>query len=325
MSESKKLVRSSAGGITIGTAGLGAARGDKVGTVKQNVHDGDTVFVRALANVSIRFLAIDSAELTYSLPGTNTFKNTDDPAWKAFLTDPFANWPNATQKLGQPLLHYLEPKLGASTAENHFAHAKAAKEELQRAVQKDVNDYASGDIATYELFLRFARDVLDRYGRLLAYINVSLPKGTPRPPTYNERQLQAGAALPYFIWPNVDPFKKQPDLLDAVPKPSDVAKLANTGALSEARRWVADARAAGKGVFSANAPQGKLLLEPWELRYLARLGPPDRWVLDLTGNHAGALVPPTRYFEVQYPEDRLFVPREYLDLFKARGWKATSL
>jgi hypothetical protein len=187
-----------------------------------------------------------------------------------------------------------------------------------------LDDYAGGEVATYEFFLRFARDVLDRYGRLLAYINVSLPEGTSRPLTYNERQLEAGVALPYFIWPNVDPFKRQKDLPNAVPKPSgEVPTLANTGALGAARGWVKAARAAKKGVFSDDVPNahGKLLLESWELRYLARLGPPDRWVLDLTGQHGDTLLPPTRYFEVPFPEERLFVPREYIELFQAKGWK----
>jgi hypothetical protein len=33
------------------------------------------------------------------------------------------------------------------------------------------------------------------------------------------------------------------------------------------------------------------------------------------------LVPPQFYFEVANPEDRLFVPAEYVPLFVERGWR----
>ncbi len=44
----------------------------------------------------------------------------------------------------------------------------------------------------------------------------------PRPaeggaPWYKERLLAEGQAVPYFIWPNIDPFLQAGNLLEAVP------------------------------------------------------------------------------------------------------------
>jgi hypothetical protein len=40
-------------------------------------------------------------------------------------------------------------------------------------------------------------------------------------------------AAPYFIWPNFDPFKKQPTLLGAVPAPEEIAAIAGSGQLKK--------------------------------------------------------------------------------------------
>jgi hypothetical protein len=53
---------------TIGHAGLGL-RGDTVMTPAFAAHDGDTVFARALTNISIRFVGVDTAEVAFTLPG----------------------------------------------------------------------------------------------------------------------------------------------------------------------------------------------------------------------------------------------------------------
>ncbi|HSR23186.1 MAG TPA: hypothetical protein VLW53_06520, partial [Candidatus Eisenbacteria bacterium] len=120
----------------------------------------------------------------------------------------------------------------------------------------------------------------------------------------------------YFIWANLDPFKRSKSLLDAVFAPADVGRIANTGALGDARQWVAAARTARQGVFDARDP---LLLEAFELRFLAGRRLPDRAVIDLSGAVAG-LVPATEYYRVPRQEDRLFVPAEYVPLFRAKGW-----
>ncbi|MGW4772573.1 hypothetical protein ACWEO2_31635 [Nocardia sp. NPDC004278] len=80
-----------------------------------------------------------------------------------------------------------------------------------------------------------------------------------------------------------------------------------------------------EGIFEAAEP---LRLLPFELRYLGRITKrgghtirtgPDRWVIDLSA-HDGKLLPPHRYIDIPLPEDRLFVPAEYLALFTEKGW-----
>jgi len=43
-------------------------------------------------------------------------------------------------------------------------------------------------------------------------------------------------------------------------------------------------------------------------------------VIDL-GRNDDSLVPPQEYYAVQNPEDRLFIPEEYVPLFVEKGWK----
>jgi hypothetical protein len=58
---------------------------------------------------------------------------------------------------------------------------------------------------------------------------------------------------------------------------------------------------------------------PFELRYIARRQPPDRWVADLSGDTT-ALLPAQSYPQVPRAEDRLFVPAEYVPLWQQHGW-----
>jgi hypothetical protein len=176
---------------------------------------------------------------------------------------------------------------------------------------------AAGDREKFKLFVAFAHEVMDGYGRLLGYLNRE-QASAPRPPDYNGRLLAAGAALPYFIWPNVNPFRKQGALTDAVPVPGTAALLASREkALRDARLAVRAAREAGAGVFNRDDP---LKLEPFELRFLAGRRAPNRWVIDLSSD-SDQLLPPQRYIEIARPEDRLFVPAEYVPLFEQRGWR----
>lgn len=63
-----------------------------------------------------------------------------------------------------------------------------------------------------------------------------------------------------------------------------------------------------------------LRLLPFEPRFVARRSPPERWVIDL-GRNDDTLLAPQAYFRVANPEDRLFVPAEYVPLFVERGWR----
>ena len=297
-----------------GHFGLGAnAQG--IDTPHKAVHDGDTFAVRALGNFGLRFLGIDTPEISFRLPGKTAFTSIGNADWERFLSDPF------TQEYGALVLDpalraHVAPKLGAGCAANHAALARQAQAFLEQQVTQDI---AAQQLSNegFRLFLRFAADVVDRYGRLLAYVNRDQREAQGRPPTYNERMLQAGLALPYFIWPNVNPFRQQGSLPAAVLKPGTAADVAqHESALRDARRWVAQARNDKLGVF---ATDGGLRLQPFELRYLAQRRRPNRWVIDLssTGN---LLHHPQRYFEIAQVEDRLYVSDDHVEMFVAAGW-----
>lgn len=310
---SLKLVEQSRSGALIGFLGL-ALRNGAIQDAKHSVHDGDTIIGRVLANVDVRFLGIDTPEISFQLPGSKAFIAMDDARWATFLTNPLDGWTGPT--IPTELAAHLSNRVGPTTAANHARHAIDARDRLRAMVTADVADFAGGDQASFAYFIRFAFDAIDRYGRLLGYINVNVAKGAERPLTYNERMLQAGLAMPYFIWANLDPFKRQQSLLEAVFAPEDVGRIAGSGALGHARQWVKTARNAQKGVFDAQDP---LMLEAFELRYLAGQRLPDRAVVDLSGTQR-RLVPATEYYRVPRQEDRLFVPAEYVPLFQAKGW-----
>jgi hypothetical protein len=69
---------------------------------------------------------------------------------------------------------------------------------------------------------------MDRYGRLLGYIQPDQPNTSAgrRFGSYNERLLAAGGVSPYFIWPNINPFRRASSITDAVPAPGGLAQLA---------------------------------------------------------------------------------------------------
>ncbi|HNG88571.1 MAG TPA: hypothetical protein PK858_00145, partial [Saprospiraceae bacterium] len=137
--------------------------------------------------------------------------------------------------------------------------------------------------------------------------------------SYNERQLLNGSALPYFIWPNLQPFLSIPAFSEDAVRPNQFWKRVNgSKKLQEARRLTAQARTAGLGLHD---PAHPLLLRASELRYISRKKGPDRYVINLAepGNHR--LLLPERYFLIPQDEDRLYVPKEYLPIFQLYGWE----
>ncbi|MCX8005352.1 MAG: hypothetical protein N2688_10415 [Burkholderiaceae bacterium] len=301
-----------------GQFGFGALDGG-IGNAYQQVHDGDTIHVRTVGNIGLRFLGIDTPELSFAPPGAPYPVETDKPSWREFLTDPFAP-KYQLPPLDPQLKAHLQGRLGAGCAENHHRHAIAARDFLQAQVDADMRAQRR-DKDTFVFFVRFTREAIDGYGRLLGYVN-RRDDGQDRPLTYNERMLQAGLALPYFIWPNVNPFRKQPSIVDAVPKPEKLLEtLAREPTLRDARAWVRAARDQGRGLFAAADP---LRLAPFELRFLGNRRAPSRWVVDLT-RETGELKHPQRYFEIPNPEDRLFVPEEYAALWEAAGWRRQTI
>ncbi|MGH2585909.1 MAG: hypothetical protein ACRDJE_13430 [Dehalococcoidia bacterium] len=307
------------GQLIVGHAGLGV-HGDGIGSVRQEVHDGDTLNVRALGNFGVRFLGVDAPEISFTLPGgaPNRFVGLADPRWDAALQDSLSG--AFGQSLDPTLRTHLQGAVGAGVAINHHQHAAAAEDGLEELVREDITALGQTE-ESFQFFLVFAHEIMDRYGRMLCFINRDQPQASaalPRPRSYNERLLERGLVSPYLIWPNINPFRRKPSLRAAVPAPGTASQLATQdSALRDARQWVAAARANGDGIFAAANP---LRLQSSELRFLARQQPPDRWVIDL-GRDDTRLIPPQQYCTVANIEDRLYIPDEYVPLFREAGWQ----
>jgi endonuclease YncB( thermonuclease family) len=298
--------------------------GTGIATPGQAVHDGDTIGSDPKGNLSVRFLGVDAPEISFTLPegSPEDFVDLDDQRWEEFLSDPFEpGLPPFNPPLADGLKAYLQTRVGPGCAGNHDTLAKAAKARLRELVEQDVQALGKTK-ETFEFFMVFANDVMDRYGRLLGYINRNQPDPTqpgPRPRSYNERLLEEGQVTPYFIWPNVDPYRKAGSVVAAaeafVPGSAhDAAE--HDPSLKFARDAVANARTNGLGVFAGAGLQ----LLPFELRFLARRQPPDRWVIDQSKDDR-RLILPQDYYTVPFPEDRLFIPSEYVPLLMHQGWR----
>jgi endonuclease YncB( thermonuclease family) len=310
-------------GVKVGRVALGV-HGDVAGSVRQEAHDGDTVAVDPDGNLGLRFLGVDAPEVSFPLPGSRAFVSTASARWTEFLTSPLApEYGPFDPPLAQALADHVRSRVGADAAPNHARLARVAERALEDLIEADIAVLGRTP-ETFRLFCSFATEVMDVYGRLLCYLNRDQPDADepePRPKSYNERLLALGLVAPYFIWPNLDPYKRQKRLVDAVPAPGSLApegvEVEERRSFDEARQAVKDARAAGLGIFASADP---LLLYPFELRFLARRRPPERWVIDL-GAFDDLLRPPQAYHQIVEPEDRLFVPEEYVQLFASKGWR----
>ena len=302
-------------GLTIGHFGLGM-RGDHHGTPPEVTHDGDTISVSALGNFPVRFLAIDTPEVSFALPSDpEKFISTNKPEWEAFLSDPFAAQ-YGPLRISPELKANLKGRLGPGAASNHFQYAKKAERALEAEITAD-RDAMGWTNETFKFFLAFAHEVTDRYGRLLAYINRE-DQDAQRPMDYNTRQLRKALACPYGIWPNVGSSACYAESITAlVLDPFKANEWASRDKYIKAsREAIATARKNHTGIFDKDDP---LRIEPFELRFLAQRRPPERWVIDLSKS-ADVLIAPQKYFTVKM-EDRLFIPEEYVPLFETRGWK----
>jgi hypothetical protein len=322
------VIRETESGLKIGLLGLGF-HGNSIGTVKNQVSDGDTISAHPMAtdDLPIRFLGVDAPETRFRLPGQTAFKALDHADWQAFLADPLneAKYGNFNPPMTQALRAHLSVGIGAMAATNHRKHALAAKVALAVEVENDLT--ALGQTKeNFGFFLAFAYDVMDGYGRLLCYINRDQPdddEPSPRPHFYQERLLKTGHVVPFFMWPNVDPFLTQQlaagSIVAAVFAPGTQNQLENQGKanLKLARDNVKHARANKLGVFEAADP---LRLMPGEVRFLSSRHPPRRWVIDLSKSD-NLLIHPQNYFTIPHYEDRLFIPEEFVPLFVDLGWQ----
>jgi endonuclease YncB( thermonuclease family) len=307
-------------GLTVGYAGLGFRSGT-TGSVRQQAHDGDTLHLRPIGNLGVRFLGVDAPEISFTLPRNRRFIGLSDPLWEQFLTNPFdSSLPPFRPTLSSGLVAYLKERTGPGAALNHHQHASAAERALEEEVVNDIAVLGQTE-ETFQFLLSFAHEVMDRYGRLLAFVNRLQPSATKpkrRPITYNERLLKTGRISPYFIWPNINPFRRQDSPTKAVIPPGKAAELVKKEkTLSDARKWVRSARKKKIGLFDAQNP---LRLFPFEIRFLSQRRPPDRWVIDLSQGD-DTLIQPQNYYTIPNMEDRLFIPTEFVPLFVEAGWK----
>jgi hypothetical protein len=279
--------------------------------------DGDTLGIQLDGTGAVRFLGIDTPEKSFQQPlgGEAALNGTK---WETFLSNPFAPGLPASS-LDLALVAHLQARVGPGAAANHHRHAMAAATALRDLIDADVA--ALGQTReTFGYFLSFSYEVFDGNGRFLAFANRNQPDPNvpgPRPDSYSQRMLQAGRALPYFIWPNVNPFREAKSIAHAVLAPRTANTIAEAGDLKKARDAVKAARTAKLGVFDALDP---LRFEAFEIRYLGRGEAPSRAVIDLSKND-DVMLRPQSYFTIPHPEDRLFIPPEFVPLFAARGWR----
>lgn len=296
------------------------------GGPQKAVYDGDTVRAVLPGTQGLRFLGCDTAEMAYRVPispsASKQNQKIDSALWDAYLQDPLRPdaWPAFPgQGLHPVTIERVRQATGPGCAANHAHHARRARDELVRIMMEDQTRLGIPDDA-FKLFVAFAHEVLDGYGRPLVFVNTEVENAAERPKlTYNERLIACGAAAPLFIWPNVDPFRGRPKITDAALPPPQLRKASRSGRLGQARADAAAARDQGLGIWDPSDP---LRLLPYELRMLADRKLPSRWVIDLAAaDDDPTLYPPQAYPLIANPEDRLFVPEEYVPLFAQRGWR----
>jgi endonuclease YncB( thermonuclease family) len=301
--------------------------------LQRAVKDGDTIAIAFDGSQPIRFLGIDTPEKSYRAPfrldskGEPVFIQIGShaAAWDAYLIAAVSEGGGGVA-LREALRRRLAQRIAPGVAENHASLAAGASKALLGHVSEDIADLRDGAVDEFGIFGAMAHEPFDGYGRVLAFLRPDQPDAAPaeRRVDYNTRQLEAGAALPYFIWPNVEPFRKATLISEAVFSPSELRQRARaSGALRRARNAVRAARQA-RAPGSVFDPRGPLRLAAFELRFLADKRVPDRAVVDLSAPDSEPILwPGDVYFVVPNPEDRLLVPKEYLPWFKLPqyGWR----
>jgi endonuclease YncB( thermonuclease family) len=297
--------------------------GAKRGSPAQVVHDGDTVGLNTALDFSSRFLGIDAPEISFTIRTKDIFVGIGNAKWVTFWTS--GEWKNLP--IDPALLQHLEGRIGdgKQVAVNHEKLAKQAEATLTGLIEADIQ--ASGKSKDeFELFLSFGYEFLDQYGRMLCYLNADRAQFTPPAAanalSYNERLLATGAVVPYFIFPNLQPFLAGQPFDAASIAPAGFWKSVHAaGKLTAARQAVAAARHDHKGVFALH--DDGLILLPYELRFIARLGSkgPDRYAIDLGKPGGHKILKPQKYFTIANLEDRLFVAKEFVPLFTLNGWQ----
>ncbi len=240
--------------------------------------DGDTPTLTS----PVRMLGINAPEYHY-LGATEKNSGKYDGDMESFLT-------KAGKDLDQGLKEHLGPRLKAKPCTIQIQAGKEAFDHFQKIVKARLDRGVGKNgkaLTPRKLFIMVSRDVFDRYGRLLAYVNAAYEKKEreslppAKRPTFNLQMMQDGYAVSLLIYPNI-------------PKPSDLKLVQDA---------VKNARIRGKGFWN----QGEKVLLPYEFRWIvdtitSKRHGPDRYCADFS---TGQLFPPQKYYLVQ-PENRLF-------------------
>lgn len=302
-----------------------ANRSNSRASTAQITHDGDTVSVSTDANLGIRFLGIDTPEISFDFPGKRGFLGLNNPAWEEF----FFTGPDLARKLSKfspELQAHLGSVLGDGTgiAANHYFHADKGRENLKKEIDEDI--LACGKTNEDFLFFQaYAYEFLESYGRLLCYLRPHRDNFEGETPAtssidYNIRQLAGGFATPYFIFPNVDPFLRISNPLDKkIIAPDGFWKfMTKASKLKASRDAVKAAKNRQTGIYD---PSNPLRLLPMELRSIARGSKPNRAVIDLGKPGVNKILDPELYFTIENVEDRFYLPAMFTDYFVLAGWE----
>jgi hypothetical protein len=298
-------------------------RAGAIGGASNQVHDGDTVGLSTSLNFSSRFLGVDAPEVSFPIRTDGPpFVAIGDEKWKNFWTS--GTWKDQLSDV--PLKSHLEARIGngADVASNHKTLADTAKEDLRRLIEADRT--ASGKTnEEFKFFLAFSYEFLDGFARMLCFLHPDRDNFAthvaPSKLSYNEQLLATGSVVPYFIYPNTEPFLKiQPFEQSNLVPAKFWQNVSGASRLQQARRAVAAARTAELGVFH---PTSGLKVLPYEIRFLARANSkgPDRHVIDLGKPGENKILKPEKYFTIANVEDRLFIGKEFVPLFTLNGWQ----
>ncbi|MBU7025779.1 MAG: thermonuclease family protein [Theionarchaea archaeon] len=214
--------------------------------------DGDSSYVTgSFENALVRLLGVDAPEVR----GLNLY---------------YLRKSGFLSRLDGNLRKYLEPKLTNESIGIHKNLGFEARDFLESILEED-------------LVISFEREVFDRYERPLVYLAVKDQD------TYNLRLVQAGYAIPYFIYPNaVSPTEEGEFTYNTIEK--------FQGATVKAKRN-------NLGIWKYI---DRTLL-PMELRFLTRRELPVKYCADLERN---LLYSPQYYLKVSIENRLFFYPKD---------------
>jgi hypothetical protein len=265
---------------------------------------------------SLRLAGIDAPfEAWRNADGANLIL--DETLWTADSPDSLRA---RASSVPEPLHGFLLNRIAAGDQASWRRGMQMFAAQLKSEFEQDRR--ALGRTGSLEVFVTPANGLS---GVPLAFVNRWQPEAlepAARPSSYNQRLLRFGAALPYFVWPHLEPFwsKARTDgLLAAVIPPGQARLMADRSRVL--RTVLADVHAArleGRGVHG----QG-MGLAPFELRLLLERRIPTDWLIDLDGTD-DTLIAPQEYFRIPKPENRLFIPEQHRGLFIAAGWRVKT-